>query len=367
MKTYNRLYEKICSFENLYRAARQAQKGKRFQENVARFNVNLEHELFDLQHELVNRIYQPGQYRTFEIFEPKKRTISAAPYRDRVVHHALCNIIAPLFEKTFIFDSYANRIGKGTHQAIQRYQAFCRKKAFALKCDIKKYFPAIDLEILKAEIRRTIACSETLWLIELIINSSNEQEPTHSYFPGDDLFTPYERRIGLPIGNLTSQFFANVYLNRFDHFVKERLHCKYYIRYVDDFVILDNEKKKLWEIKHEIERYLEQLRLRLHKNKCQIRKTSQGITFLGFRVFPTHRLLKRDNIIHATRRIRRLQESYAAGEISLDEIKCSIYAWLGHAGFGDTYQISRKILHNIRFEKRCRLEATSCARRLVEQ
>jgi hypothetical protein len=141
MKTHANLYEAICSFENLLDAAKKAQKGKRFQKNVSRFNVNLENELITLQRELREKTYQPGRYHEFLIYEPKKRTISATPYRDRVVHHALCNIVAPLFERTFIFDSYANRLGKGTHKAILRYRDFCRKNRYALKGDVKKYFP----------------------------------------------------------------------------------------------------------------------------------------------------------------------------------------------------------------------------------
>jgi retron-type reverse transcriptase len=173
MKTHTNLYASVCSFENLLAAAKKAQLGKRFQENVGRFNANLENELVQLQRELLAQTYQPGGYHEFIIYEPKQRMISAAPYRDRVVHHALCNVIAPLFERTFIFDSYANRLGKGTHAAILRYQEFSRKNPFALKCDIKKYFPSIDHELLKAEIRRTIACPDTLWLIDRIIDGSN--------------------------------------------------------------------------------------------------------------------------------------------------------------------------------------------------
>ncbi|MGH7450301.1 MAG: RNA-directed DNA polymerase, partial [bacterium] len=285
------------------------------------------------------------------IYEPKHRTISAAPYRDRVVHHALCNVVAPLFERTFIFDSYANRVGKGTHQAILRYRDFCRKNKYALKCDVKKYFPSIDHEILKAEIRRTIACPDTLWLIDRIIDGSNEQEPVLQYFPGDDLFTPAQRRQGLPIGNLTSQFFANVYLNRFDHFVKEILRCKFYLRYVDDSVVLGNDKAWLWEVKCEMETYLESLRLRLHEHKCQIRRTDQGVTFLGFRVFPQFRLLKRENIVRTRRRLRRLQAQYAAGEISWNEATRSVHGWLGHAGFGDTYRLRERMFEEHPFQR----------------
>jgi retron-type reverse transcriptase len=351
MKTHTHLYEAICSFENLLRAAKKAQKGKRFQENVGRFNANLENELIRLRRELLEKSYHPGAYRTFQIYEPKLRMISAAPYRDRVVHHALCNVIAPLFEKTFIHDSYANQVGKGSHRAILRYQEFCRKNAFALKCDVKKYFPSIDHDILKAEIRRVIACPDTLWLIDRIIDGSNAQEEVIQYFPGDDLFTPFARRRGLPIGNLTSQFFANVYLNRVDHFVKETLRCKFYLRYVDDSVVLENDKKYLWEVKREIESYLEPFRLRLHGHKCQIRRTDQGVTFLGFRVFPEFRLLRRDNVVRVRRRLRGLQTRYTAGEFSFEEVTRSVHGWLGHAKFGDTYRLREKLFEEHPFQK----------------
>jgi retron-type reverse transcriptase len=236
MKRYGNLWPQITDFTNLIEAARKAQRGKRFQENVLAFNYNIETNLLELQEELIAKAYRPGPYKTFQIVEPKKRMISAAPYRDRVVHHALCNVIAPIFERTFTPDSYANRKGYGTHRALRKFVKYARTSRYVLQCDIRKYFPSIDHEILKTIIRRKIKCRETLWLIETIIDASNEQEPVHHFFPGDDLFTPYERRRGLPIGNLTSQFFANVYLNGFDHFVREELKARRYIRYVDDFV-----------------------------------------------------------------------------------------------------------------------------------
>ncbi len=208
MKTYKNLYPRVYSFENLLLASRKAQLGKRSQQNVGRFNFFLEQNLVQLQKELQEKTYQPGSYQTFTIFEPKKRMISAAPYRDRVVHHALCNVIEPLIEPSFIFDSYANRKGKGTHKALDRYKAFARKNRYVLKCDIKDYFPSIDHELLKTLLRKKIGCKNTLWLIEQIIDNSNPQKEVHQIFPSDDLFTQIERRKGLPIGNLTSQFFC---------------------------------------------------------------------------------------------------------------------------------------------------------------
>lgn len=149
MKRYSNLWRDVIDFENLFKGSRQAQRGKRYRQNVLEFNDNLESELIQLQQELSAQTYQPGEYRTFEIFEPKRRVISAAPYRDRVVHHALCHVIAPIFERTFIADSYANRVGFGTHRALKKFTTFARSSPYVLQCDIKKYFPSIDREILK--------------------------------------------------------------------------------------------------------------------------------------------------------------------------------------------------------------------------
>lgn len=172
MKRHKNLYPYIVEFENLFLAARKAQKGKRFQDYVLKFNYNLEQELIQLQNELISKEYQPGSYRTFYIQEPKHRMISAAPYRDRVVHHALCNVIAPIFESTFIRDSYANRVNFGTHRALKRFTKFARSSRYVLQCDIKKYFPSIDHEILKKLLRRKIKCADTLWLIVMLVTVS---------------------------------------------------------------------------------------------------------------------------------------------------------------------------------------------------
>ncbi|QFS51276.1 RNA-directed DNA polymerase [Nostoc sphaeroides] len=245
MKRYGNLYPEIINFKNILLASRQAQKGKRFRDNVLDFNYHLETELIRLQKQLTDKTYQPGAYRTFHLINPKSRLISAAPYRDRVVHHALCNIIVPIFETTFIANSYANRIGFGTHRALKKFTHFARNSRYVLQCDIRKYFPTIDHTILKELIRRKIKCPDTLWLIDTIINNSNEQEAVIDYFYGDDLLTPVIRRKGLPIGNLTSQFFANIYLNGFDHFVKEKLKISKYVRYVDDFALFSDDRELL--------------------------------------------------------------------------------------------------------------------------
>ena len=351
MKTYNRLFQKICSFQNLFDASQKAQRGKRFQHEVARFNFHLERELYQLQTELQTQTYRPGNYYEFHIYEPKLRKISAAPYRDRVVHHALCNIIEPIFERTFIFDSYACRKGKGTHKAVNRFTEFSRKNAYVLKCDIKKYFPSIDHEILKTQFRRKIRDTRTLWLMDLIVDSSNPQEHVLEYFEGDGLLTPLNRRRGIPIGNLTSQFFANIYLNSFDHFVKEELRCRYYIRYVDDFVVLEKDKARLHQVKAGIETYLEKFRLRLHPHKCQVFPVKDGTDFLGYRVFPTHRLLRPTSVTRARRRLRQLEADYKTGKISWDDVNHSVRSWLGHVKHADTYGLRRAIFAQTIFRK----------------
>ncbi|MFC2085059.1 reverse transcriptase domain-containing protein, partial [Bacteroidota bacterium] len=307
---------------------------------------NLEKEIHAVTNELKNKTYKPGNYKEFFIFKPKIRKISAAPYRDRVVHHALCNLIEPIFESIFIYDSYANRKHKGTHNAIKRYQKFARVNDYVLKCDIKKYFPSIDHEILKEVIRKKIKCNNTLWLIDNLIDNSNPQDNIIEYFDGDDLFTPFERKRGLPIGNLTSQFFANIYLNPLDHFIREKLKCKYYVRYVDDFLVLSNNKYDLRIIRRNISEFLEKLRLRLHDNKSKIYSTEKGVVFLGHKVFRDFRLLKKENIIEFKRRLKNLSQNYLLGNISDEKIKASINGWIAHAKFSNTYRLREKIFNH---------------------
>ncbi|MDE0426804.1 MAG: reverse transcriptase/maturase family protein [Candidatus Poribacteria bacterium] len=351
MKTYNRLFQRICSFENLLSAARKAQRSKRFQTDVARFNFHLEKEVYRLQTELQTQTYRPGAYHEFYVYEPKLRKISAAPYRDRVVHHALCNVVEPIFERTFIYDSYACRKGKGTHKAVHRFTAFSRKNAYVLKCDIKKYFPSIDHDILKTQFRRKIRDAGVLWLMALIVESSNPQEYVREYFQGDDLLTSLNRQRGIPIGNLTSQFFANIYLNGFDHSVKEDLKCRYYIRYVDDFVVLENDKARLHQVKAEMDTYLTQLRLKLHPHKCQVSPVKDGTDFLGYRIFPTHRRLRASSVRRARRRLRRLVQDYEADKITWADVNHSVQSWLGHIKHADTYGLRRAIFSETVFRR----------------
>jgi retron-type reverse transcriptase len=339
----------VVWWQCLLASAKKAQLGKRFRENVLAFNYNLEGELFKLQTELASKTYRPGPYKTFEIKEPKTRLISAAPYRDRVIHHALCHIIMPILERTFIIDSYANREGFGTHRALRRFTQLARSHRYVLQCDIQKYFPSIDHAILKSKLRRKIKCRDTLWLIDTIIDNSNPQEPVLFYFPGDELWTPQQRRRGIPIGNLTSQFFANVYLNDFDYFIKEQLRIPAYLRYVDDFALFSNNPVQLQDARIAIEEYLVSLRLKIHPVKSQLFETKHGANFLGFRIFPDHIRVRTENLRRARRRLRQLQIDFAQGKISVRDVTQSIKSWVAHLEHGDTWQLREKVFASLVF------------------
>lgn len=359
MKRHGNLWPQVIAFENLLMASRQAQKGKRFRPNVLEFNYRLELELLRLQTELKTLTYRPGAYRTFRIRDPKPRMISAAPYRDRVVHHALCNVIVPLLDRTLINDTYANRLGYGTHRALTRFTGWARQYRYCLQCDIQKYFPTIDLEILKALMRQHIKCPETLWLIDTIIDASNEQIPVIEYFPGDDLLTPVLRRRGLPIGNLTSQFFANLYLSPFDHFVKRQLKLKRYLRYVDDFAAFSDDRPRLAEARLAMEEYLATLRLKMHPIKSQLFETRHGVNFVGFRVLPDRIRVRNDNVRRARRRLKALQRQYGLGEIDLEPLVQRLQSWEAHLKHGDTYRLRQKVFERHTFMRDEELEARS--------
>lgn len=210
MRTVGTLWEPLVSFENLHAAYLKARRAKRYSRSAAGFSMDLDTNLLALGDELRSRTWEPGPYRTFTIYKPKERLISAAPFRDRVVHHALCSVIEPVFEPTFIADSYATRKGKGSHAAVERFSYFQRRFRHVLTLDVEKYFPSIDHAILRGLLRRKIACPDTLALADLIIDRSNPQCARNILFDGDDPEDVLVRRRGLPIGNLTSQFFANV-------------------------------------------------------------------------------------------------------------------------------------------------------------
>ncbi len=343
------LYAQITRWDNLRLAYKKAAKGKRGKGPASRFEYRLEDNLAALQHDLQTKTYQPGQYASFYIHEPKRRLISAAPFRDRVVHHALCNLIEPMFERSFIEDSYANRVGKGTHRALDRCQAFARRYPYVLPCDLKQYFPSIDHQILRHLLARKIGCPDTLWLIDQILASGSgvlAEEYELVWFPGDDLLAALRPR-GLPIGNLTSQFWANCYLNDFDHFVKRKLRCRGYVRFVDDFLLFADDKTTLWQWREVVTGYLAQLRLTLHLNKAQVRPVTEGIPFLGFVIYPQRRRVKGRKVVHFRRRLRRKLADYQAGRIALDQVDASVRGWVEHWRYGNTVGLRKATFHGL--------------------
>ena len=339
------IYPYLCSWPNLLLAYRKAARGKRGKAAVAAFEYRLEDNLLQLQRELSDRSYRPGPYTSFYVHDPKRRLISAAPFRDRVVHHALCNVIEPLFERSFIEDSYANRVGKGTHRALDRCQQFARRFRYVLPCDVRQFFPSIDHAILKTILARQIADPDVLWLVERILESGVgvlSEEYTMVYFPGDDLFAACRPR-GLPIGNLTSQFWANCYLNPFDHFVKRELRCRGYLRYVDDMLLFADDKRTLWEWREALIERLARLRLTIHQERAHPRPVSEGIPFLGFVVYPHERRLKRRKGVAYRRRLKRLIAGFAAGQVAQERVTASVRGWVNHARYGNTWRLRRAL------------------------
>ena len=383
-KRHRDLFDGIASFPALLSAVARAAKGKRAKPGVAAFLANLEKEVLRLERQLRDGSYRPGRYKKIEVFEPKHRVVSAAPFRDRVVHHAFCAVCAPIFERGFIFDSYANREGKGTHRAVDRYERFRDRHEHVLRCDIYRYFPAIDHDVLKNDLRRRLACPETLALADQIIDGSNPQEPVLLHFLGDDLFTPLERRRGLPIGNLTSQFFANVYLDGLDHFCKEVLRAGAYLRYVDDFALFHDSPAQLDEWRQRIERFLEGRRLRLHPRKTVVLPTPAPAAFLGYVLMPGGwRRLPEDNVRRFRNRLRGMMDRWRRGTIVKADIQQRVRSWSAHAAHANTWRLRQAIFRaarsrtvrspqpggvgSTRREKALAVPQPRFARRLLEQ
>ena len=345
-KRYTDFYETIHHPLNIWAAYKNAARGKRYKSAAAYFEYDLEKNLLEIEEELKTEMYRPGGYKSFYVQKPKKRLINAAPFRDRVVHHALMNIIEPFFERQFIFDSYANRKGKGTHSALDRCTHYLRRHEYVMHLDIRQFFPSIDHEILRSILERTINDKKAMHLIEKIIASGNgvqAGEYDMVYFPQDTLFA-IERTRGLPIGNLTSQHWANVYLNELDQHAKRELKCRAYIRYVDDILIFANNKETLLHWREKITIFLQSLRLTIHENKAQPRPTSIGIPFLGFQVFKDHRRLKSTNGYAFQKRLKQKITELKREKITQENFQASLQGWINHANHGDTWGLRRSIL-----------------------
>jgi hypothetical protein len=315
MKRHGQLFEQFAGFSNLLAAARKARSGSGRKRETQWFGFHLEPELFRLQEELRSGIYQPQPYRYFEIRDPKERTISVADFRDRVVHHALINLLEPVYERCFIFDSYATRKGKGTHRAIERAQYFLRKTGWFWKTDVNKYFDSISHEVLFTLLARKIKDERLLEVAARIIRNGSAGG------------------FGLPIGNLTSQFFANVYLNGFDHYVVEKLQPPAYLRYMDDFVIFHSDKKALKALRPRAAGYLvRELGLYLKPSATFLNQAANGLTFLGRRIFPATVRLARPNGRRMLRRMSLRRRAYESGSLSQEKFLQSMNSYWSQLG-----------------------------------
>lgn len=323
-------YFELISVENLFQAYFEFRKGKKKRFDLQIFERNLEDNLFDLHQQLKTRIYRHGSYQSFYVQDPKQRHIHKAEIKDRIVHHLLYKYLYELFDKTFIYDSYSCRLSKGTHRGVKRLEKFARKVSknytrdcWALKLDIKKFFASVDHKILAQLLEKQIKDKDILWLLSEVIES----------FSG----SPSK---GIPLGNLTSQIFANIYLNELDQSVKHKLKVKYYLRYADDFIILDSNKDTLCEYVGILAEFLkDDLNLKLHPKKIIIRKLDWGIDFLGYIVLP-HYILPRTK---TKRRIfNKLKE-----KINDSNFDQSLQSYLGYLLHSNSFELKQRLKNQI--------------------
>lgn len=344
------LFDEIASFDNLLRAWRLARKAGRTAPGAAAFHYDLERGIVGLQMALRGSTYRPGGYRSFVVTEPKRRLVSAAPFRDRVVHHAVVGVLEPLFERRFVFDSYACRRGKGTHAAVERAHGFARRFRWCLRADVRRFFPSVDHGVLLDAVQRVVRCGKTLDLLATILDSGKDvlkAEAPAVLFPGDDLLALLRPK-GLPIGNLTSQFLANVFLDPVDHFVKEDLRIRGYVRYADDFRLFHDDRAALLAARRRLEARIATQRLLLHERKTQIAPCADGVPFLGFRLFPDgRRRLLGASVRRFRRRAKRLVDEVAAGETTPDAARTSVRSWLAHAKHANTFRLRAQILEEL--------------------
>jgi retron-type reverse transcriptase len=340
-KSYDHLWESVIDFENIYHAYKAACKGKRYRWESLKFKKNLEENLIILQNDLVWDSYKPELYRQFFVYEPKKRLIAAPSFRDRIVHHALIQAVNPIFENRFVNECFACRVGRGTHAAMRHVERCARTAQkswgnyYVLKCDVSKYFPSVDHAILKSVIQRNIADKKVMNLIDVIIRSY--ESPIHD-------------GKGIPIGALTSQLFANVYLTPMDHWLKEEERVKLYARYMDDFVIIHPDKVYLWKLLSKIEVFLhDNLKLNLNP-KTGIFQGKQGIDFCGYRIWPTHIKPRKSTVKRAKRRLRKMACDYKTNAGVLNHARASIQSFLGYIKHCNGWRTARAVLEKAVFK-----------------
>jgi retron-type reverse transcriptase len=316
----------------LTRSAADAARGKKTKPRVALFLRNLENEVIELEEALLTKTYRPRPYRTFKVCDPKERMICAADFRDRVVHHAVCSVLEPIFERSLISDTYACRKDKGTLRAVKRAQLFCRRYDYFLKLDVHKFFDSVDHDILKAQLRRKVKDEDLLRLMDVFID-----HPVPWTAPGK----------GIPIGKLTSQHFANFYLTGLDHFIKEYLRIEGYLRYMDDLVLFADEKDTLWDAAERIKRYLQKkLHLIIKTNSVLLAPVSQGLPFLGFRIFPGVMRICRQGWRRFRKKVTRRDSQLFRDEIGYEDWHRSVASLVGHTQQVNTRNLRASFFYN---------------------
>jgi retron-type reverse transcriptase len=325
MKRVGYLLESIADMDNLRLAVWKAGKGKRYSRQVIDYSNHLETNLLKLQSEILSGKVKVGNYRYFKVYEPKERQICASAFSEQVLHHALMNICHSYFESYQIYESYASRKGKGVYAALEKAQHFTQKHTFFLKLDVKKFFDSILHSVLKSQLAKRFKDQQLLQILYQIIDSY-EAQPDR----------------GVPIGNLTSQYFANHYLASLDHFIKDELRCKAYVRYMDDMIIWHDSKEFLKEIKEKINDYIEN-NLRCTLKPSLLNFTAQGLPFLGYRLFPTHTKLLHKSKIRFIRKINRAKADFERGEITESKYQQKILPLLSFIFKADTQSFRKSI------------------------
>lgn len=346
-KPHSAAFFRLTEWSALWRACEAALRARRSRPSSARYAFNQAELLLELQQRLRSGCWRHGLYQHFTIHEPKRRLISAASFEDRIVHHALCGEIEARFERVFIDASFANRLGKGTHAAIAMAQRLAQRHPYVLRMDVRQHFPSIDHQLLRQALYRYVPEHDLRWLIDAILASAAVDGPQegamHRLFPGDDLLALCRPK-GLPIGNLTSQFWSNVYLHSLDLCVTRQLRCPAYLRYVDDFAIFGSNKSQLWEVKAAVVQHLARLRLTVHEGSAQVTPTRDGMPWLGMVVYPGQMRLKARKVHHSSRKLEHLYSELCEGRISFAAFDAAVQGWVNHARHADTEGLREHVI-----------------------
>lgn len=325
MKRYGNLFSRIVDPQNLYRAHLNARRGKAYYQEVRMVDADPDHYVQAIHDLLISKSFRTSEYQTKEIYEPKQRTIYKLPYfPDRIVHHAIMQVLQPIWDKTFIFDLYSAIPGKGLHSGSYRLRSFLQDREnskYCLKFDISKFYPSTRHDVLVEIIRQKIKCRDTLWLLEEIVRS-----------PGGDT--------NVPIGNYLSQYFSNLYLSPFDHWLKEEKRMRYYVRYCDDGVILHRDKKALHDLKDEIAGYLQGIGLTLNRKTQVFPVDSRGIDFLGYRCFRNYVLLRKSSARNFKHKIRAIEQNH--NHLRPDAIISSVMSYAGWLQHCNAYHLMQQ-------------------------